>query len=174
MDRHLDFYQIDANYIGYLLKFDNRVPMVDYSEAGAHNKFLCGVVLNVNNHDYFAPISSFKTPQRTNIIIKDDNGKDVASIRFSFMIPIPPGVASVKRITEEPSSKYRIPLNMELQFCRKNANAIYSKARFVYESVIIKKDPLMVKNCCDFKILEDACAEYTNLSSCNLLRRNRE
>ena len=57
-------------------------------------------------------------------------------------------------------AKYRILLDMELQYCRKNATAIYSRARFVYEAVIKKKDPLMVKNCCDFNTLETACAEY--------------
>ena len=160
MDRPLDFYQVDAGYIAYLLQHDSRVPKVDYSAVSEHNKFLCGIVLNVSGNDYFAPISSFRTPQRTNIIIKDDNGKDVASIRFSFMIPVPPGVVSIKRISDEPSQQYRILLNMELQFCRRNANAIRSRARFVYDSVTVKRDPLMVKNCCNFKILEVACDEY--------------
>jgi protein AbiQ len=160
MDHQLDFYQVDAAYIAHLLTIDGRVPKVDYSSVSDHDKFLCGIVLKVNGHDYFAPISSFRTPQRTNIIIKDDNGKDVASIRFSFMIPVPPGAFSVKRIADEPSAKYRILLNMELQFCRRNANAIYSRARFVYDAVTVKKDSLMVKNCCDFKALEAACAGY--------------
>ena len=69
MDKQLDFYQVDADYITYLLKYDSRVPKVDYSAEGAYEKFLCGIVLSINEHDYFAPISSFRTPQRTNIII---------------------------------------------------------------------------------------------------------
>ena len=160
MDKELNFYQIDADYIYYLLQYDSRVPKADYSVANAYDKFLCGIVLNVGGFDYFAPISSFRTPQRTNIIIKDVNNKDVSSIRFSFMIPVPPGVTSIKQIADEPSEKYRILLNMELQFCRRNANAIYSRANFVYNAVTVKKDPLMVKNCCDFNRLESACAEY--------------
>ena len=162
MDKQLNFYQVNANYIAYLLKFDSRVPKVDYSAANAHDKFMCGIVLNVHDQNYFAPISSFRTPQRTNIIIKDDKGKDISSIRFSFMIPVPDWVVSIKLIANEPSLKYRILLNMELQFCRRNANAIYSRARFVYDSVTVKKDPLMLKNCCDFHALEAACAQYTN------------
>jgi len=160
MDKQLDFYQVDADYITYLSQYDSRVPRVDYSAANAHDKFMCGIVLNVCDQNYFAPISSFRTPQRTNIIIKDDNGKDISSIRFSFMIPVPDWVISVKLIADEPSLKYRILLNMELQFCRRNAKAIYSKARFVYDSVTVKKDPLMLKNCCDFHALEAACAQY--------------
>ena len=160
MDKQLDFYQVDAEYIAYLLKFDSHVPKIDYSAENAYEKFLCGIVLSIHGHDYFAPISSFKTPQRTNIIIKDVNGKDVSSIRFSFMIPVPPDVVTVKRIADEPSAQYRILLDMELRFCRRNTNAIYSRARFVYDAVTVKKDPLMVKNCCDFKELEAACANY--------------
>ena len=160
MDKQLDFYQVDAGYISYLHKIDSRVPKVNYQSQNRHEKFLCGIVLNVGGHDYFAPISSFRKPQRTNIIIKDVNGKDVSSIRFSFMIPVPPNAISVKRISDEPSQQYRTLLNMELQYCRRNANAIYSRARFVYTAVTEKKDPFMVKNCCDFKALEVACAEY--------------
>jgi hypothetical protein len=36
---------------------------------------------------------------------------------------------------------------------------------FVYHAVTVKKDPLMVKTCCDFKALESACAEYAKRSA---------
>ena len=166
MDKRLNFFEVAGAYIAYLQNIDKRVPKIDYSAVGLHDKFLCGIVLNVNGHDYFAPISSFKIPQRTNIIIKDDNGAYVASIRFSFMIPVPSDVVSLKRIADEASSQYRMLLNMELRFCRRNANAIYSRARFVYDAVTMKKDPLMLKNCCDFKSLEAACAEYRRDAFC--------
>ncbi|MCL2088718.1 MAG: type III toxin-antitoxin system ToxN/AbiQ family toxin [Oscillospiraceae bacterium] len=160
MNKELDFYQVDAEYISHLLKQDDRVPKVDYSIANRHDKFLCGIVLEVGGHSYFAPISSFTTPQRTNLIIKNEEGNALSSIRFSFMIPVPSSVITVKRINDEPSPKYRRLLNEELQYCRKNAKAIFRVAKFVYNSVVNKKDPLMIKNCCDFKKLESACDEY--------------
>jgi len=49
MDKQLDFYQVDASYITYLLKFGNRVPKIDYSAVNAHDKFMCGIVLNVGD-----------------------------------------------------------------------------------------------------------------------------
>ena len=70
MDRQLDFYEVNAEYIAYLMRFDAKVPYVDYTAESGHDKFLCGIVLSVNGHDYFAPISSFNTPQRTNMIIR--------------------------------------------------------------------------------------------------------
>ena len=159
MDK-LDFYEVNADYIEYLLRFDPKVPKVNYSETGKHDKFLCGIVLAVNGHDYFAPISSFATRQRTNLIIKNEDGRAISSIRFSFMIPVPPSVVSIKRIKDEPSPEYRRLLDLELRFCQKNSKAIHRLAKFVYNTVIENKDSIMVKNCCDFKKLEAACAEY--------------
>jgi protein AbiQ len=132
--------------------------MVDYSALGTHDKFLCGIVLSVSWRDYFAPISSFKTPQRTNI--KDSWGRPISSIRFSFMIPVPQGVLSVKRIANEPNKPYRTLLNMELRYCRRQKDSICSKANFAYHAATVKKDELIVRNCCDFKALESASAEY--------------
>jgi protein AbiQ len=160
MDELLDFYEVSADYISYLLRFDSKVPRVDYSAIGRHDKFLCGIVLSVNDQNYFAPISSFITPQRTNIIIKDEKGEPLSSIRFSFMIPVPPNVVTVKSIKDEPSPQYRRLLDWELRFCQNNSRAIHRLAKFVYNMVTGNRDPIMVKNCCDFKKLEAACAEY--------------
>ncbi|MCL1873959.1 MAG: type III toxin-antitoxin system ToxN/AbiQ family toxin [Clostridiales bacterium] len=164
MDKVLKFYEVDASYIKYLSKFDSKVPKVDYSASSQHDKFLCGIVLSINRYNYFAPISSFIIPQLTNIIIKNERGEDLSSIRFSFMIPIPDGVATIKNISREPSEKYRRLLNWELRFCMKNANAIFRKAKHVYNTVICGKDPLMIKNCYDFKTLEAACFEYMSIT----------
>ena len=160
MDRQLNFYEVSAEYISYLTRFDSKVPRIDYSAEGGHDKFLCGIVFSVNDNDYFAPISSFKTPQRTNMIIRNEENEAVSSIRFSFMIPVPPGAISVKSIKDEPSPKYRRLLELELRYCQKNANTIYRLAKHIYNTVVGQKDSVMVRNCCDFKGLEKACAEY--------------
>ena len=94
------------------------------------------------------------------MIIKNEEGKVLSSIRFSFMIPVPPNVIAIKSIKGEPSPEYKRLLDWELRFCQKNSKAIYRLAKFVYNTVVGKKDPIMVKNCCDFKRLEAACAEY--------------
>ena len=160
----LKFYEVDASYIDYLLKVDSRVPRVDYSASSPHDKFLCGIVLKVHNHDYFAPITSFNKPQRTNVLIRNTQGRILSSIRLSFMIPIPPGAVSLKDIDSEPSQNYKFLLYNELRFCNKNADYIRHRARIVYDSVTVKKIPLMVQNCCDFGKLEIACSEYIKLN----------
>ena len=160
MDKQLDFYEVNTDYIAYLRKFDSKVPHMDYSETSKHDKFMCGIVLSVNGHDYFAPISSFAIQQRTNMVIKNEKGKPVSSIRFSFMIPIPPNVATAKSIKNESSPEYRRLLDLGLRFCRKNANAIRRMAKHIHNTVVNGKDPSMAKNCCDFVKLESACAKY--------------
>ena len=165
IDNSLDFYEVNADYISYLMGFDSKVPHVDYTKESRHDKFLCGIVLTINGHTYFAPISSFAVAQRTNLVIKNEQGKAISSIRFSFMIPVPLGVATRKIIKDEPSPEYRRLLNLELQYCRKNSKAIYRLAKHIYNTVVNQKDAVMVKNCCDFLKLESACAGYvaTNL-----------
>ena len=160
----LKFFEVDASYIDYLLKVDTRVPRVDYSASSPHDKFLCGIVLSVNNHDYFAPITSFNKPQRTNVLIRNIQGRVLSSIRLSFMIPIPPTAVSLKDIDSEPSRSYKFLLYNELRFCNKNEEYIRQRARIVYDAVTVKKIPLMVLNCCDFERLEIACAEYIKLN----------
>ena len=50
----LKFYDIDENYIQFLKTIDRQVPDVKYD---SNNKFLCGVVLEINGVKYYAPIS---------------------------------------------------------------------------------------------------------------------
>jgi len=160
MGRQLDFYEISADYIAYLIKFDSKVPYINYSDTGQYDKFMCGIVLTVNGHEYFAPISSFAVQQRTNMVIKNENGKPISSIRFFFMIPVPTGVVTVKSIKDEPSPEYRRLLDLELRYCRKNAKSIHRRAKHIYNTVVNNKDPMMVKNCCDFSKIESVCSNY--------------
>ena len=89
----LRFYDIDPAYANYLRQFDSRIPNITYT---TNSKFVCGIVLSIAGHNYFAPISSNKTRQQTNILIQDDNGTVLSSIKFSFMFPAPNSVISIK------------------------------------------------------------------------------
>ena len=51
------FYTIDFDYLRYMKEADSKVPNFDYDE---HDKFFFGVVLQINDMKYFAPISSKK------------------------------------------------------------------------------------------------------------------
>ena len=57
----LDFYDVDKKYIKYLkcIEVNNRgftcVPDMEYQ---GEQKFLCGVVLKINNFKYYVPVNS--------------------------------------------------------------------------------------------------------------------
>ena len=50
----LKFYDINEDYVRYLQTIDEQVPNIHYS---TNNKFVCGIVLEVNGTKFYAPIS---------------------------------------------------------------------------------------------------------------------
>jgi len=155
MEGKLKFYEIEGKYIKYLKTFDNQVPNINYQ---SYNKFLCGIVLKINNNNYYAPVSSFSKQQQTNFIIKNENGKPISSIRLSFMIPVIDRVLHIKDFSKE-DYKYQRLLIQELKYCNDNIKKILNKANKVYKIGTNLKHPLN-KTCCNFKLLEEKCLQY--------------
>lgn len=88
----LKFYEVDSEYINYLkMNVDNKIPNIEYDK---HKKFFCGIVLTINNFNYFAPVSSYNKKAHTVFLIMDKDRKTkelkpISSLRFSFMFPCP-------------------------------------------------------------------------------------
>lgn len=154
----LKFYDIDPLYTNYLRQFDNRIPHIVY---GSNNKFVCGIVIAINNHNFFAPISSNKTKQQTNLLIKDDKGTVLSSIKFSFMFPAPSTTVHYKNFKSirKNDPDYADLLEKEYEFVLKHESLIRKKAAKVYQ---IGKDTnhTLHKYCCDFPLLESKCDEW--------------
>lgn len=79
----MKFYDIDEGYVKYLQTIDPQVPNIHYN---TNNKFVCGVVLEIDGIKYYAPISHTTRKFQTSMLIYDGN-RSISSIRFSFMIP---------------------------------------------------------------------------------------
>ena len=152
----LMFYDVSKQYIDYLKLFEPKIPNIKYS---TNNKFVCGIVLSVNDFNYFAPISSFEKQQKTNILIKNSKGETMSSIRFSFMFPIPKIEIKIKDFLKE-EYKYRRLLLEEWQYCNSIKDKIISKANYIYKRYNSGYDKMLLKNCCNFKLLEEKCLEY--------------
>lgn len=154
----LRFYDVDATYANYLRQFDRRIPNITY---GVNNKFVCGIVLLIDRYNFFAPISSHKTKQQTNTLIKDSNGQVLSSIKFSFMFPAPATVIHPKdfKAVRMVDASYADLLMKEYDFCRRNEQAIRTKAMKVYN---IGNNPQHVLNshCCDFQLLQQKHDEW--------------
>lgn len=153
----LKFYDIDENYVKYLQSIDKQIPNISYN---TNNKFICGVVLNINNFNYYAPISSNSQIQRTNLPIFDKQGKIIATIRFCFMFPAPISVLTEKnfKIVNSVNSKYADLLAIEYNYCLSIEPNILAKARSVYK-IGCNKNHKFNYTCCDFKLLEQKITE---------------
>jgi len=152
----LKFYDIDGDYINYLKTFDHQVPNIYYSQ---YNKFFCGIVLQIDEFDYFAPVTSLRKQQRTNFLIYD-KGRVISSIRFCFMIPAFDEVLSLCDFSKQPRT-YQDLVNAEIKYCNKNVDKIYKKAKEVYKIGTNSKHPLY-HTCCNFKLLEEKSLNYSS------------
>ncbi len=153
----IGFYDIDKDYIKYLKTLDKQVPNIEYT---SNNKFVCGVVLEIGDVKYYAPISHMTNKQQTNLQIIDKE-KPISTIRFSFMIPAYDDVLirkDFKEIAKEDSS-YADLLNTEYIFCAKNEELIKQRALAVYK-IGCNPNHRLFYTCCNFKILEDNYKKY--------------
>lgn len=161
----LKFYEVDSEYIKFLKENgDTKIPNIDYKN---HKKFFCGIVLTINNFNYFAPVSSFNKKQHTVFLILDKDKSSnkmvpISSLRFSFMFPCPIEYLTQKNFSKE-DEKYRNLLIKELHYCNINREKIQKKAMEVYK-LGINKETRIKFNICDFQKLEEKCLEYMNLN----------
>lgn len=158
------FYYVNEEYIDYLKDYEYQergftcVPNVCYKNT---RKFTFGAVMSVNGLNYFVPVSSYSKKQEDVILIKDKKNTHVlGSLRFTYMIPVPEKCLVKVDINSFDSAKSKGHISDELAFCRRNRDKIFRKAIKTYERVNSKDNDLLVRNSCDFIILEKACAEY--------------
>lgn len=157
----LKFYEVDREYIQYLRENgDNKIPNIDYKN---HKKFFCGIVLTINNFNYFAPVSSYNKKNHTSFLIMDkskntNEPKAISSLRFSFMFPCPIEYLSQKDFSKE-EEKYRNLLRKELRYCNINRERIMKLANEVYK-LGLREESRKRFNICNFKKLEEKCIEY--------------
>lgn len=153
----LKFYDIDKDYINFLKTIDRQVPNIEYT---LNNKFVCGIVLEVNGVKYYAPISHKTEKQQTNLQIYD-KGKVISTIRFSFMIPAFDEVLKFKdfKSISKFDPDYAALLHAEHSYCSSHQDEIRDKALSVYRIGCNKKHKLNY-TCCDFKKLEEHYLEY--------------
>ena len=153
------FYDVDETYIDYLKTFDDKIPNIRYI---SNNKFVTGILLNIDDFEYYAPVSSFNIKQRTNFIIKDHDNTAISSVRFSFMFPVPAQIKNkvlvLKNFSNE-TEQNRNFLRKELNYINRHINDVKRIASNVYKRRI-QGQQLYTMNCCDFKLLEEKCKLY--------------
>jgi protein AbiQ len=157
------FYKIDLNYVKYLWKFDNKVQYDIYKSDDYNKKRpYIGVVLEINDFRYFAPLEhpriSHRKLKSNPHILKINNGRH-GLIAFNNMIPVKESQLINFDFKDE-DANYQEILRSQFIFCDNNKERINKHAQNTYNKVVIKKDPFFISICCNFKLLEEKCLKY--------------
>ena len=187
LKKNLKFITIDKNYLKTL---HDSCREVYYKPTGYEKKPYIGILIEENGIEYVIPLSSAKEKHKLwknvdtdrflifencetaekgtkDIYVKNKDGtfKHILSvIDLKKMIPIKSGLYS--EVDLNPSKKdsvqeikYKVLLNIEYTFCLKIIDSVIQKASKLYEKQI--STGKVIKFCCDFKLLEEKCREYT-------------
>ncbi|PEF45136.1 hypothetical protein CON22_17785 [Bacillus cereus] len=156
----MKIYRVKDKYIDHLYK-DEPNNKVMFNKPEKHPRPYVGVVLSINEYNYFVPMSSAKEDRgknlnrRVNTTIKDGD-VIVANLKFNNMIPVPksqldePDIKDI--LIKEP--QYGRLLEKERQFVKENSDDVLKKAQSVYTKVVDKKLPFFKNLCIDFKEME--------------------
>ena len=158
---NIKLYEIDEAYIDYLLPiaphlFQNKKP------GQQNTRKYIGVLLIVNGHEYFAPLSSFKEKhkhmQESLDFLKI---KAYAVINLNNMFPVPKGVYSYVDISKERNLKYKALLLQEYRYIKSIQEKIRKNAVTLYNHKVQNgNSTALAKRCNDFERLEEACNQY--------------
>lgn len=166
----LSFYTCDKGYADFLRTFDNKVPIINKADD-SKSRPLVGVVLEINGHKFYAPLSSPKTKHLTmkngKDFIKIEEGK-YGVINLNNMIPISDRYIQEIDIASYPNKKiediqYSKLLTNQITWCNVNKIKIHAKALKLFESISYgyAYDGLK-KRCCDFALLIDKSKDYND------------
>lgn len=162
--KNLRIYRVDINYIKYLWTHDNKVQFRgDGSDEYNGRRPYIGIVFEINNIQYFAPLEhpkqSHKFLKSNPHIVKIYNGK-FGILALGNMIPVPKKYLIEFNIDDE-DENYKKILKTQFIFFKKNLNHIIENAKKTYETVTVEKIDFFVRSCCDFKKLENEYLNYT-------------
>lgn len=159
-NKRFKLYYISDNYIDYLRQFDNKIRF-----NKSNRRPYVGIVYTYNNFNYFAPLATPKQKHKyinkhaIDIwLIKD--GK-LGVINFNNMIPAPINELTeiIPTITDK---KYKNLLVNQLSEINKNREIISKKIRhFQHQYNNNRLDSNILKRCCDFRLLEQKCKDYS-------------
>ena len=153
----MELYTINENYINYLRQFSKNVR---YNKN--ESRPYVGVVLKVNEYDYFVPLGSPKpkhlTMKETTDFIKLDSGK-LGILNINNMIPVP--LEYVKLINFQNFDKYYSKLLLEQKrWLERNETLIKNKSKKLYTLITTKENTIFHKRSNNFKLLEEKALEY--------------
>lgn len=168
MKQELRIVRLDSNYCDYLRQFDSKVP---YNFDEKELRPFVGVLFEVNDYKYFAPLSSPKPKHlkmKNNLdFLRLDNGK-LGAINFNNMLPVMEENIIIidldKKMETKTEQKYQKLLKQQIYWLNRNDEKLYSRAEELYDKYTNNTLNNKLKlRCCNFKLLEEKCLEYNKM-----------
>lgn len=158
---NLKFYEIDSGYIDYLSKYETHLFQNKKSEQFNERKYI-GIVMNVNDFNYFIPLSSYKDKHRK---LKESLDfikiKQYAVLNINNMFPVPEGKYTYVDFSKVKDNKYKQLLLREYRVIKSIQDKIRKNAIALYQHKIkMGNDTSLAKRCNDFLRLEKACEKF--------------
>ena len=154
------FIRVESDYLSHLRQYNKHVYL-----DPTHTRPFVGVLLIVDQYNYYAPLSSPK-PKFDRIsanaldIFKIRDGK-LGVINLNNMIPVPVIAIIAYDIAVEPDEKYRLLLQAQIRELNRNSREILRKANTLHKLVTSRKAPEnLLSRCGDFTVLERAATQY--------------
>lgn len=159
--------RVDSKYCDYLRAFDFRVP---YNKDKANLRPFVGILFNIQDKEYFAPLSSPKNKhlkmRNTIDFIRIADGR-YGAINFNNMIPVKKDNYEIINLNESCNTKeekqYQELLINQYTWLNINMRLVKNKATNLYKLYTENKLPINIKNrCCNYPLLEEKCDLYQN------------
>ena len=157
----IGIYDIDWDYVKYLSQSYSHLYLVKKEDQVNSRKYV-GVILEINNMKYFAPLSSYKEKHKR---LKESLDlikiKRYAVINLNYMFPVPPDCYHMVDFSKEKNDHYRDLLRAEYRYIKMIREKIWKNARTLYNHKLKNKESTpLAKRCYDFKELETICRGY--------------
>lgn len=165
---NLRIVRVDSDYCDYLRKFDNKVA---YNKNEKELRPFIGILFEIDNFEYFAPLSSpkekHKSMKNTLDFFKIDGG-ELGAVNFNNMIPVSSRNYSIIDLHKETLTieefKYQKLLIEQLNWLNANYYQVKNKSFKLYQLYNNGNLPQNIKlRCCNFKLLEEKCKEYNSI-----------
>ena len=165
MDKDLFIVRIESKYCDYLRKYEPKVP---YNYGSKELRPFVGVLFEVADKMYFAPLSS---PKEKHLhlknyidLLKIDEGK-LGVINFNNMIPVKEksiiyiDLDIITKKTDE--IKYYKLLKEQIFWLNRHKDKLYTRSKKLYDKYNNDTLPKNIKDrCCNYLLLEELCAKY--------------
>lgn len=160
----MQYYYVSNKYISYLKQFDSKVP-----ENKNQTRPYIGIVFQLNNLKYYAPLSSpkpkFVTMKEGRDLVKIKQG-ELGVINLNNMIPVPEEGLIPFSVSGVVDYKYKRLLISQLREINKMSDKILDKAEKLRHMCLRDNDTLsqfelnIKKRCCEFSLLEEKMIDY--------------